>query len=613
MAMSAVWNYFNLKEEKSPTAECKICTANVSRGGSAVARFNTTNLIRHLEKHHAEQYEEFLQATAAKKSKTPRVRQQTLMESIQSREKLPPCSNKAKLITEKLVQFIVLDDQPLSVTENVGFRRLLEHLEPRYTLPSRHYITEKVIPQMYNEVCDVLSKLVENVSAISLTTDIWSSEVSPMSMLSLTAQWIDSDFSLKKAILHAREFRGSHTGDFIMAAIEEMLREWKINKNKVHVILRDNAKNMKKAMDQLGVASLGCFAHTLQLIVHEGLLSQRSVSDALANGRKIVGHFKHSPLAYARLEDIQVELNMHPKRLQQDVRTRWNSTLYMIESLIAHKRTLSAYTAEYDLPATLTANQWGLLEKASTVLAPFEEMTRAVSASSASLADVIPVVCVLKRVLSRENEDDQGIKTMKSTLLDAVNRRFNDVESEPLYSVATLLDPRYKDRYFTNADTLRLGKEALLAEVGKMEEVLKTTSETSASDSETADKTPRMEALGTSTSSLGSIFNEILEENQVLPVPKITTSAQIQVETYLSEANIPRSDDPLLYWKVNQPRLPSLAATAVKFICAPCTSVESERLFSTASNVINERRNRLTSETAEKIIFLKKNLPLMVM
>lgn len=137
---------------------------------------------------------------------------------------------------------------------------------------------------------------------------------------------------------------------------------------------------------------------------------------------------------------------MLPNRLQQDVRTRWNSTQYMIESLIAQKRTLSAYNAEYDLPATLTANQWGLLEKASMVLAPFEEMTRKVSGSSTSVADVIPIVCVLKRVLIRENKADQGIKTMKSTLLDLVNRRFNEVESKLLYSVATLLDPRYKDR-----------------------------------------------------------------------------------------------------------------------------------------------------------------------
>lgn len=92
-------------------------------------------------------------------------------------------------------------------------------------------------------------------------------------------------------MVHAREFRGSHTANAITNAIEEMLRDWKIDKKRVHVVLRDNAANMKKAMDQLGVPSLGCFAHSLQLVVHEGMLSQRAVSDAIANGRKIVAHF----------------------------------------------------------------------------------------------------------------------------------------------------------------------------------------------------------------------------------------------------------------------------------------------------------------------------------
>ena len=58
----------------------------------------------------------------------------------------------------------------------------------------------------------------------------------------------------------------------------------------------------------MGVQSLGCLAHTLQLVVIKGLLAQRSISDAVANARKLVGHFKHSPKAYSILEDIQVIL-----------------------------------------------------------------------------------------------------------------------------------------------------------------------------------------------------------------------------------------------------------------------------------------------------------------
>lgn len=204
---------------------------------------------------------------------------------------------------------------------------------------------------------------------------------------------------------------------------------------------------MKKAMRDLGMSSLGCFSHLIQLVVHEGLLSQRSVGDALANGRRIIGHFEHSPLATSRLETVQMELGMPVKRLIQDVPTRWNSTFYMIASLLEQKSAISVYAADHQLPATLTANDWTLLEKVNTLLAPFEEITKQVSFATSTALEVIPSVVVLKRLLVKETTEDSGIKTMKATLLAAVDTRFQNVEAEPLYAVATILDPRYKDRY----------------------------------------------------------------------------------------------------------------------------------------------------------------------
>ena len=213
-----------------------------------------------------------------------------------------------------------------------------------------------------------------------------------MSLLSFTAQWVDSTFNLQRATLHAQHFRGSHTAERVKQAIEGMLNSWGIEKQHVHVILRDNARNMKKAMDDMGVPSMGCVAHTLQFIVHEGLLSQRSITYTLANARKIIGHFKHSPLAYSRLEDIQVDLKMSVKRLQQDVQVRWNSSLYMLQSILEQKRALCVYAADHNPPATLTANQWTLMEKTAEVLAPFEELTRDVSKETATAGDVIPAI-----------------------------------------------------------------------------------------------------------------------------------------------------------------------------------------------------------------------------
>lgn len=436
--MSAVWEYFSVENSDSVKAICKICKLEVSRGGTNKAHFNTTNLIRHLQKSHTVEYGTY-------KKRTKPQQQQTLAEVFQKKDKLPRNGEKSRNITRKIVEYIALDDQPISVVENVGFRRLMDYLEPKYELPSRHYISDTALPELYNKICECVQASLSKATYISFTTDIWSSDVCPMSLLSLTAHWIDSSFKLMTAVLHAREFRGSHTAEHVRQEIEEMIEGWKIEKQRVHVVLRDNASNMRKAMDEMGVRSLGCIAHTLHLIVHEGLLSQRSVCDTLTIARKIVGHFKHSPLAYSRLEDIQVELKMPRKRLLQDVQVRWNSTLYMLQSLLDQKRPLSLYASEHNLPSNLTSNQWMLAEKTVQVLAPFEEITRAVSAETATCADVIPAITVLKRALARE-ENDTGIKTMKSTLLEAVERRFSHVETESLYYIATLVDPRYKDR-----------------------------------------------------------------------------------------------------------------------------------------------------------------------
>ena len=119
----------------------------------------------------------------------------------------------------------------------------------------------------------------------------------------------------------------------------------------------------------------------------------------------------------------------------------------MLESLFAHKRVQATYIADHDLPATFSAYQWVLIENILSHLAPFEQITKEISSSDASVADVIPLLAALKRLSGKEAETDHGVRTTKSALLDSVNTRFSQADSEPLYCIATVLDPRYKDHY----------------------------------------------------------------------------------------------------------------------------------------------------------------------
>lgn len=263
------------------------------------------------------------------------MKQLTLKEMKERGEKFPPNSVQAAKITERILNFIVMDGQPLSVVGDKGFRLLVNHLEPRYDMVSRKYLSETALPELHGKVRKHILKEIKDVKSLSFTTDIWSSDVSPVSLLSLTAHWLDESFVPHSAMLNATNFRGSHTSAAIAASLKEMFDKWQILLSKIHVILRDNASNTRKAMDNLGARSFGCIAHTMQLVVNDGLLSQRAVSDALACARQIVGHFKHSPLAYSRLQDIQLEMNMQPKHLQQDVKTRRRASEGIVVSLIS--------------------------------------------------------------------------------------------------------------------------------------------------------------------------------------------------------------------------------------------------------------------------------------
>lgn len=443
---SPVWQFFEVSKTNVRFAICNTCNKDVNRGGTNPKDFNTTNLIRHLRSFHLVQYDEYTKLASSKTREQDSAKKLTQLSVTEALPRQQPYSKevkKYKEISTRVMEFICLCHQPLSIVESAGFKRLLSYMDPRYSVPSRKYFSDICLPQLYQTVYSHIDTLLkDDVAAISFTSDIWTSSVCPMSMLSLTAQFIDHEFKLHQVILHCREFPGSHTGEAIATAFEDMLKSWGISKEKVHVILRDNARNMEKAMKDANLPSLPCMAHTLQLAVSEGILSQRTISDILAAARRIVGHFKHSQVAYTRLHELQVQLGQPQKRLQQDIATRWNSSFYMLQSLVEQKRTISAYAAEYELPCTLTNNQWKLAENMMVLLAPFEELTQQISSSNASASDVIPSVKALIRFLEKTEDSDHGVKTSKSTLLEAVKRRFADIESQHLYSIATILDPR---------------------------------------------------------------------------------------------------------------------------------------------------------------------------
>ena len=95
-------------------------------------------------------------------------------------------------------------------------------------------------------------------------TDIWSTSLTNESLISMTAHWISTEFECTLATIHTQKMEGSQTGVAICQDSESTLENWKISNSRVHLVVADNASNIKRAMKEGKFEAQGCIAYTLR-------------------------------------------------------------------------------------------------------------------------------------------------------------------------------------------------------------------------------------------------------------------------------------------------------------------------------------------------------------
>ncbi|XP_065671782.1 zinc finger BED domain-containing protein 4-like [Hydra vulgaris] len=251
-------------------------------------------------------------------------------------------------IHRAIAKMIITDMEPIQVVQKTGFVEVMRVLERQYTFPSRKCFSERLIPEINNEVCAQLLVILDPATSpfLSFTTDTWTSGNTVQSFMVLTAHWLTEHFENMSFVLDCKPFIGHHTSPALMTAFQQMLDKWRIDVGRCHVVLRDNAANISKCLRDANIYSLGCFAHTIKLCVHNGLLNQREVSDIISISKKLVSHFRHSSSATGRFKELQAELCLPDHQLIQDVSTRCNSTFYMLRRLCEQRHALTVYCSE---------------------------------------------------------------------------------------------------------------------------------------------------------------------------------------------------------------------------------------------------------------------------
>ncbi|KAI4455847.1 zinc finger bed domain-containing protein 4 [Holotrichia oblita] len=375
-----------------------------------------------------------------------------------------------------------------------------------------------------------------------------------------------------------KHFPESHTAQNIKECLEEIPTLWDIDVDKIHAIVRDNGRNVVKAIDDSVFTGVPCFIHTIQLAINAAM-KMDSVAEILTKCRRIVSHFNHSGLAQTKLCALQKELSLPQHQLVQDVSTRWNSSYYMLSRLLEQKRVVSLYLTETTVNfENLSSTEWNILEKYIPLLKPFEEVTKIISSNFSSISEIIPHLKTLQKYLSHYIDENDQIMQLKVILENELKTRFErfGLEQNKLFTLATLLDPRYKLHFF-QTDNVGTVKSQFLYEALK-NSMSNDESDMDKDNLDNSQNDNNNDPESTIHRSFWQCYQELVTR-RIENVDGSRSSAAHELHSYCAIPVIKRKDDPFEWWRQNYSRFPEMAHIAKRYLFCPASTVYSERLF----------------------------------
>ena len=625
-----IWDYFEKSTEDLSFAICKKCKVNVSRGSKEVKKMTTSNKKSHLKKVHGEvEYKAFLKTDVENnEAKKRTIEEAELEESPFNIRNKTQKSNflqrslgemsisvptwkvddpRSKICHKSILEMIIWDLEAFNVVNKAGWLKMVKVLEPKFQPGSDKFYRE-MMQKSFASCKERMVKILADADPkdITLILDGWSQF--HHGYVGVNIHFIDGKWERKKFNIGCVQLDTSHTGEAMADLVQNLTQEWKVD-DKITFVVRDSASNMVRMGNLLGWQHGDCTNHTLQLTIQDELLGMASVEKLVEKCRKVCTYANKSVLFSTDISDAQVLVEgHHPKQLAQDVRTRWNSTFDMMSRFLELKVTAVLAKPKWveKVEVHFFNQEWELMAKAVFLLKVFKEATLMLSGSQASISQVIPIVKLIRDSL-QVGASDHGVKTLKTKLKDALNRRFGEKEDTEEYALATLLDARYKGEFFQDSEKKAAAVQKLLV---KLKEASSDDLDvTVIEDQDAAAPVLIVEKEMT----IQSLMNKAIEANVRT---REASAGQVTAEDILNNyLNAPLEVKKCLtFWKEYEQKaegnkiMKALARLAKQYLTPPPTSTDVERLFSVAGNILTDDRNRLLPANVEKILFMRENI-----
>ncbi|CAB4409531.1 unnamed protein product [Rhizophagus irregularis] len=422
---------------------------------------------------------------------------------------------------------------------------------------------------------------IKTLGKLSLSLDIWTSTV-VKSYMGITVHFIDNSWYLQQITLDFIELEGSHTGKNIAEELITVLNLYDISK-KINSITTDNASNNDTMFSYLELwakdndidfsgnnQQCRCFAHVVNLAVQAALKELKPEIDKIRN---LIVKSRSSSQRRKKFSEISKLNGVDDLLPILDVPTRWNSTYDMVKraldlKVVFDKIILASEFSDLN-NIKLSQSDWTSLENIAAFLRCFAKLS------------------------TEMYKTPNNIALAANAAWNKLYEYYNKASEETHY-IATILDPRWKIKYFKdwedeeNGDDNIYYKNAKKIFTRKFDEY----------------RSIYYPVSGTLNNSLGEDEDS---EDSLFPVPKRfrNNNGHDELNSYFNSTPEPGTINVLEWWKSYESNYPTLAKMARNYLAIPATSAPVERLFSESGNLITPERNRLRSDIIRAIMCLK--------
>ncbi|CAH0549894.1 unnamed protein product [Brassicogethes aeneus] len=525
---------------------------------------------------------------------------------------------RAASLEEALVYMVCVDNMPLSTPDKKGFQNFCKKAVPLWKPPGRQTLTRR-IEDKYTVISDKVRKIFAELPAICLTMDAWTESHTTSSYLGMTAHYLQGE-SMQSVVLGVELLTERHTTQFLTQKSLEFSESWGIDERKVSAIVTDNAPNIVAAAKEAYGSNkhLGCFAHILNLIPSAALGTKKvdneaienvpGVPELIAKVKKIV-RFSHDSYNFGNaIKRIQMETGKtegQVLRLLQSVPTRWGSTFKMCDRFLLLQGVIAAAAVEFSEVEMQSGSELKTLGAIRDILQPVHLATTEISEETNPTASkVIPLIASIFRAVEAVElpHNNEMARKFKTFLLQELKRRCGNIEDNMVMAMATLVDPRFAKKRFRSA--LSASRAITFLETEIIREIKKENAEVLEQEESSGIDSFTGPAAKKAKNVLWEYHDDDVESSRANMLEDLKNAARAEIKAYTDRKLSPRNANPFEEWTKIAHLYPHIYKLARVYLPILATSVPSERLFSLAGLIVDDRGSRLSSEHLQQRIFL---------